>query len=78
PTPTPTPECLHHGDVNFSGTLTAADAQYTFNIVLGTIIPTYLEECAADCNANGSITAGDAQTIFQAVLGMGSCVDPLL
>jgi len=70
--------CLHHGDVNFSGGLTAADAQMVFNIVLGVIIPTYQEECAADCNDSGSITAGDSQTIFYAVLGVGEgCVDPI-
>ncbi|HPQ42543.1 MAG TPA: dockerin type I repeat-containing protein, partial [bacterium] len=72
------PACVHHGDVNFSGGLTAADAQMVFNIVLGLITPTFEEECAADCNNSGSITAGDSQTIFYAVLGIGSgCVDPI-
>jgi hypothetical protein len=76
--PTSTPECMHHGDVNFSGTLTAADAQMAFSIVLGTLIPTYEEECAADCDASGNVTAGDAQRIFFSVLGMmGGCEDPL-
>lgn len=78
-TPTQTPECLHHGDVNFSGGLTSADAQMTFNIVLGTIIPTYEESCAADCDGSGTVTAGDSQEIFFAVLGMGAgCNDPIL
>ena len=76
-TPTPTPDCVNHGDVNFSGSLTAEDAQMTFNIVLGFLSPTYQEECAADCNGSGGITASDAQTIFLAVLGMGNCAEPV-
>ncbi|MBN1297472.1 hypothetical protein JXA80_11875, partial [bacterium] len=75
-TPTPTPDCINHGDVNFSGALTAADAQMIFNIVLGFIAPTVEEACAADCNGSGTITASDSQTVFYAVLGMGSgCMD---
>ncbi len=77
PTPTATPECIHHGDVNFSGDLTAGDAQTAFNITMGLYSPTYAEECAADCNGDGSVTAGDAQAIFGAVLGLDSCVDPI-
>ncbi|HPQ40191.1 MAG TPA: dockerin type I repeat-containing protein, partial [bacterium] len=78
PTVTPTPPCIHHGDVNFSGTLTAADAQMIFNIVLGLITPTAQELCAADCNGGGTVTAGDSQTVFYKVLGIGAgCVDPL-
>ncbi len=69
--------CVHHGDVNFDGSITAGDAQMAFNIALGIITPTLLEECAADCNADGSVTAGDAQQIFGAVMGMDSCVDSL-
>lgn len=64
--------CIHHGDVNFSGQLTAQDAQTTFFFVLGLQTPTYSEECAADCDDSGSITAGDAQEIFLAVLGTGT------
>lgn len=72
------PECIHDGDVDFNGVLTAGDAQTTFYIALGMIIPTYAEECAADCNASGSVTAADAQIIFLAALGAGeSCVDPV-
>nr|HPQ41382.1 dockerin type I repeat-containing protein [bacterium] len=78
PTATETPVCLNHGDVNFSGGLTSADAQMTFNIVLGAITPTTEEACAADCDGSGSITAGDSQEIFFAVLGMGAgCADPI-
>ncbi len=77
PTPTPTTACIHHGDVNFSGDLTAGDAQLAFSIVLGAYLPSYEEECAADCNDDGSVTAGDAQSIFGAVLGMDSCADPI-
>ena len=78
PTETPTPECIHHGDVNFSGSLTAADAQITFNIVLGLVTPTFLEACAADCDAGGTITASDSQAIFFSVLGLQpGCADPI-
>jgi agmatine/peptidylarginine deiminase len=75
-TPTPEPACLHHGDVDFNGTLTAADAQASFMIALGVFTPTIEEMCAADCNGDGVVTAGDAQQIFSAVFG-GSCLDPL-
>lgn len=79
PTPTPTspPTCIHDGDVNDNGSITAGDAQLAFSIALGVHTPTYEEECAADCNGNGSVTAGDAQGIFGAALGIGSCTDPL-
>ncbi|HPQ41496.1 MAG TPA: hypothetical protein PLV45_14085 [bacterium] len=64
--------------MNFSGGLTAADAQTIFYIVLGLVTPTYEEACAADCNGSGTITAGDSQDVFYAVIGMGGgCVDPL-
>ncbi|MBN1296944.1 hypothetical protein JXA80_09195 [bacterium] len=69
--------CLHHGDVDFNAILTAGDAQITFTIVLGVIIPTYEEACAADCTGDDAITAADAQAIFMAVLGSGTCVDAL-
>lgn len=78
PTITPTPECIHDGDVNFSGGLSAADAQLTFNIVLGIVTPTFEEACAADCDAGGTITAGDSQAIFFSVLGLlPGCADPI-
>jgi hypothetical protein len=77
PTPTPTPDCINHGDVNLDGVISAADAQLAFLITLGTYIPTYEEECAADCNGDGVVSAADAQLIFLTVLGQGNCVDPL-
>ncbi|HPQ41509.1 MAG TPA: dockerin type I repeat-containing protein [bacterium] len=76
-TPTPTPPCFHTGDVNFSGGLTATDAQLAFFIVLGTFTPTWDEWCAADCNGSGSVTAADAQQIFYSVMGTDTCADPL-
>jgi len=75
PTDTPLP-CIHHGDVNFSDTHTAMDAQLTFLITVGVYTPNFDEACAADCNGDGSVTATDAQLIFGAVFG-GSCVDPI-
>lgn len=80
PTPGPTAtfgECLHTGDVNFSGEITAGDAQTAFQIAIGTISPTFQEECAADCNGDGTVTAGDAQSIFMSALGTGTCQDPI-
>ncbi len=79
PTPiiTPTPACLHHGDVNNDQNITSNDALLTFEIALGVTVPTYQEACSADCNGDESITALDAQMVFLAALGSGSCVDPL-
>ncbi len=77
PTNTPEPPCLHTGDVNDNGAITAGDAQLAFQIALGQYSPTQMEECAADCNNSGNVTAGDAQQIFQAALGSASCIDPL-
>lgn len=77
PVPTSTPDCIHHGDVNLDGVISAADAQMAFYIVLGLHVPTYEEECAADCNADDIVSAADAQAIFLAALGSGTCADPL-
>lgn len=77
PASTPTPDCIHSGDANLSGMLTAEDAQRIFNIVLGYYAPSYQEACAADCDGNGMITAGDSQQTFFAVLGSDECLDPL-
>lgn len=78
PTATPTGDpCYHTGDVNFSGEITAADAQLAFYIALGIMTPSYEEACASDCNASGETTASDAQMIFLAALGSGNCVDPI-
>ena len=40
PTPTPTPQCIHHGDVNLNGVITAGDAQQIFLMVPG------MDQCA--------------------------------
>ncbi len=69
--------CVHHGDVDFNGSVTASDAQMSFYIVLGLLTPTTEEACAADCDKNGSITAGDTQKIFSMVFGLDSCADPI-
>ncbi len=70
------PPC-HHGDVNFSGSVTAGDAQLAFNFALEFITLTPEEECAADCNDSGNVTAGDAQAIFNTALELGTCADSL-
>lgn len=78
PLPTATPDiCIHSGDTNLDGTITAGDAQMAFQIALGAYSPTTEEACAADCNGDDSVTAGDAQGIFQAALGTGSCAEPI-
>jgi formylglycine-generating enzyme required for sulfatase activity len=71
-------DCIHHGDANLDGSITAADAQLAFFIVLGLYSPSYEEECAADCNGDDGVTAADAQAIFLNVLGLGDCADPLV
>lgn len=76
-TQTPDPNCLHHGDTDFSGRITAADSQFAFGVSLEIFTPTYYEWCAADCNDSGNVTAEDAQTIFGMVLGIPGCVDPI-
>jgi formylglycine-generating enzyme required for sulfatase activity len=70
-------DCINHGDVNHDRMITAADAQLVFFIVLGSYLPTYEEECAADCNGDNLVTAADAQAIFLVVLGLSECVDPI-
>ncbi len=75
--PVPEPDCLHTGDANLSGGVSSGDAQFTFQIALGLVTPTYTENCAADCDNSGTVTSGDAQSIFRLALGMDSCVDPL-
>ena len=69
------PSCLHHGDVDANGQITAQDAQQAFYIILGLITPTPEQACAADCNYDGSVTSNDAQAIFLIVLYGGECVD---
>jgi len=75
PTPTTVPDCVNSGDVTLDGNITAGDAQLAFQIVMGAYMPSFEEQCAADCNGNGVVTAGDAQEIFMAALGMGMCED---
>jgi hypothetical protein len=75
PIPTPHPPC--DGDVNQDGVLTSGDAQMAFYIVLGLMVPDYLQYAAADCNGNGVVTSEDAQEIFIAVIQHGSCADPV-
>ncbi len=78
PTPTPAPVCIHSGDVNNDGELSAGDAQMAFYIALEIIAPESPEQfCRANCNGDIEVSAGDAQTIFYAALGMASCSDPM-
>ncbi len=77
PSATPTPDCIHNGDVNRDSVISATDAQLAFLIMLGQYIPTYVEECAADCNGDDQVTSIDAQLIFHVGLGTAACLDPL-
>ncbi|HPQ40060.1 MAG TPA: dockerin type I repeat-containing protein [bacterium] len=80
PTSTPDPSatpCIHDGDANQDGSVTAGDAQLAFYMVLGLYIPSFEEACAADCNGDEEITSGDAQQIFMKALGTGACIDDL-
>lgn len=70
-------DCIRHGDVNFDGLHTSADAQLAFQMVLGHFVPTWEEACAADCNGDETVSAADAQVIFLVALGVGECVDPI-
>ncbi len=70
-------ECLHTGDATQDGEVTSGDAQLTFQIALGMVEPSYIEECAADCNGDGVCSSGDAQGVFIMALGEGTCADPL-
>ncbi len=76
--PTPTPVCLHTGDVNLNFEISAEDAQMTFSIALGSYAPTWDEHCAANCNGDDNVTAGDAQAVFLAALGLADCEDPII
>ncbi|MGB3976448.1 MAG: C25 family cysteine peptidase [bacterium] len=77
PTYTPTPLCIHNGDINGDDVISANDAQLAFMTAIGLYSPTFEEECAADCNGDGVVSAEDAQLIFLAGLGSASCWDPL-
>ncbi len=77
PTASPTPPCIHNGDVNNDTHVSSGDAQTAFQIALAIITPTYEEECRANCDGDGPVTAGDAQQIFRTGLGMANCFDPM-
>ncbi len=60
------------GDANLDGSVTAGDAQLTFEFAIGRKTPTDQQRQAADYDSNGDITAGDAQKIFEAALGIAA------
>jgi hypothetical protein len=68
--------CIHHGDVNFNGMVTAGDARMSFMIVIGEYVPTFEEDCAADCNGDGLVTMDDTQRIFMTALANDECEHP--
>lgn len=67
--------CIHAGDVDLNGHISADDSQRAFMIVLGMISPTAEAFCQADCNADELVTSADAQIIFQMILGLNQCSD---
>ncbi len=77
PSPTNTPPCINHGDVNADSLISAEDAQMAFEITLELYFPDAREYCAADCDSSGFVSAGDAQAIFLIIMGTGSCSDPI-
>ncbi len=60
--------CLHNGDANLDGAVSAGDAQLVFTFAIGLVAPTDAQACAADCNGDRVVSAGDAQAIFYAAL----------
>jgi len=77
--PSPTPMCVHDGDVNMDGSLTPSDAQEAFAIYLDceSMAPGFDVYCAADFCGSGQldsvcaddVTPADALAIFRAYLG---------
>ncbi len=58
-----------NGDANDDGTVTPADAQYAYRILLGETSPTVSQFQKADTNFNGRIDGADVSAIFQGFLG---------
>ena len=76
------PACPPDGDVDGSGSVTAADALLAFQQALGLAQLGACQQTIADvspepADPDGSITASDALCIFQKALGLPSCLDTL-
>lgn len=71
----PAPECLRHGDINASGSITAQDVQLAFFAVLGLATLSTEQECAADCDGNGENSANDCSRLFELILYGTPCAN---
>ena len=75
--------CQPDGDVDQSGSVTAADALMVFQQALGIVQLDTCQQGIADvypqpATPDGNITASDALCIFQKALGLPSCLDSVL
>ena len=48
------PGCIHDGDLDGNGEITAQDALAAFEIALHVSSPTFARRCSADCNSDGT------------------------
>ena len=76
------PACPPDGDMDQSGSVTAADALLVFQQALGLAQIDACQRTIADvfpqpANPDGAITASDALCVFQNALGLPSCLDTL-
>ena len=69
--------CHPDGDVDQSGSVTAADALLAFQQALGLAQLGVCQQSIADVSSDGNITASDALCIFQKALSLPSCLDSL-
>ena len=69
--------CQPDGDVDQSGSVTAADALLAFQQALGLAQLGVCQQSIADVSSDGNITASDALCIFQKALSLPSCLDSL-
>ena len=69
--------CQPDGDVDRSGSVTAADALLAFQQALGLAQLDACRQDIADVSSDGIITASDALCIFQKALSLPSCLDTL-
>ena len=67
--------CPPDGDVDRTGSVTAADALLAFQQALGLAQLDVCQQSIADVSSDGRVTASDALCIFQKALSLPSCLD---
>jgi len=60
------------GDVNYDGQINVVDVLLALRIVVGLIIPTPEQICAADVNSDGKVRSNDAILIFNEAVGLAA------